>query len=233
MSVSKAWKYRHRLAFDFSGVETVEARKVLQYALNYCDFPFLRMRKATRSLTAPLGLRMPVSTADCSRWARGQVEGDPNHFHPLSPTGEKAHGLAGTIKGRRTALGLYWLPTSRIPTGRIELERSLFPHQADVFREVLLAESAHGMDYTTMSETDRAAIFAIIHHDNPAPHGTHAWFEERGGEAYFADWVGEVWMGLFMETFAPTLPRPLGLQQPWTHTITPEMVPQVRQLLLG
>lgn len=204
-------------AFDLRGITDDGHRKVIQGALNACDYPFIRIRRRT-------GKRVPVTIGDTSRSAAATAS-------EAHDNGQAFHAL-NDPENRRAALGLFWLPTAEHPAGRIEVSREIMD-DVPLAQEVFLAEAAHAVDYGAMTDEQRTALFAIVHHGEPAPHGTHGWWEERGGQNYWADWVGEVWMNLFLRSFAPSLPRPLEARQPWEHRVDDEMARQAREVLLG
>ncbi len=187
---------------------------VLQDAVRNLRYPLTRIHRNT-------GRRVPVNVADISRF-----NGDAGH--------EQAHreGVHPLLDARRQALGLYWLPTAQHPAGRIEVSVSIMG-DPPLAQEVFIAELAHAVDYgVPLTDEQRVGIFAIVHGGDVTPHGTHGWWEERGGHNYWADWVGEVFMSLFMRAFAPRLSRPLEARQPWTHKVTDEMAKKTRRLLL-
>jgi hypothetical protein len=220
VTAPRRYTRRHQLAFDLRGIPDRQHRAVIQGALNVCDYPMTRIRRAK-------GVRVPVTVADTSRFTAARAGGD-GHDHDHS---EGVHPLTDPADMRRAALGLFWLPTVAHPAGRIEVSDKIMGDVA-LAQEVFLAEAAHSIDYGAMNDTQRAAIFAIVHHGDPTPHGTHGWWEERGGQNYWSDWVGETFMSLFMRAFAPSLPRPLEARQPWTHRVTDEMAAQARLALL-
>lgn len=191
------------LAFDLRGIADKSQRALLQSALNACDYPLNRIRRVT-------GVRVPVTVEDTSRYVETR----------------EAH----VLQAREAALGLYWLPTPQHPAGRIVVGTNAIGDR-DLAREVFLAEVAHCVDYAVMTDTQRRAVFTILHGGDPADHGTHGWWEERGGQDYWADWAGEAFMGLFVRAFAPSLPRPLEARQPWAHRVTDAMVPLTRRAL--
>lgn len=212
----RAWKYRHRHAFDLSGVGKLSDRQTIQGALNACDYPFGRVKRVAG--------RIPVAVSDLSRFSAG-LQGSHSHVHDEDGEG---HLLAGTGL-RRAVLGLYWLPTTAHPGGRIELDAGMV-RDPILAQEVFLAEAAHCVDYVVMTDDQRAEIAARLEHS----HGGHdhaGWFEERGEQNYYA-WRGERWMAVFMAAFAPSLPRPLEEQQPWHHSYDADDLAAVRAMLL-
>ncbi len=214
MSAPRVYKRRHMHAFDLREMPR-EHRAVVQGALNACDYPFSRIRRRT-------GKRVPVSVGDTSRFAAHAAEGH-DHGHGFHALDDPDH--------RRAALGLYWLPTTEHPAGRIELSDQIMT-DVPLAQEVFLAEAAHAVDYGAMTDPQRQELFAIVHHGDPSPHGTHGWWEERGGQNYWSDWVGETFMSLFCRAFAPSLARPLEARQPWTHRVDDSMAAQARAVLL-
>lgn len=204
---------RHSRAIDLRGVKDPGHREILQAGLNACDYPLSRIRRST-------GKRVPVSVADTSRFS-----GAASHDHAAG-----VHAL-GNPDTRAAALGLYWLPTPLDPAGRIEIGLTAI-EQPDLAREVLIAELAHAVDYgVPLTVEQHAMIFALVHHGDDSQHGTHGWYEERGGHDYWSDWVGEVFMALFARACAPTLPRPLEARQPWVHPVNDVMAAQARVVL--
>lgn len=207
---------RHSRAIDMRGVTSLDHRRILQGALDACDYPLSRIYRNT-------GKRVPVSVADTSRFTATSSHADQHHLgvHPLTDPADK----------RAAALGLYWLPTALHPAGRIEIGLNAIG-QPDLAREVFIAELAHAVDYgVPLTDTQHVQIFAVVHHGDATPHGTHGWWEERGGHDYWSDWVGEVFMALFARACAPTLPRPLEARQPWAHPVTDVMAVQARTVL--
>lgn len=213
----RIWKFRHRYAWDLTKVTNPEHKRVIQDALNACDFPFSRIRRNTRK-------RVPVEVKDLSRW-NASVAAAKGHAHAHDEEGNEAHILAVP---RRGALGLYWLPTAEHPAGRVEVEQSIMGN-APLAQEVFLAEAAHAVDYGAVSEADREALMALFEHSHIG-HEHPGWFEEHGEQDYWA-WRGERWMGLFMAAFAPTLQRPLENSQPWHWTYTDAAAAEVRRIL--
>ncbi len=179
-------------------------------------------------MTRPRRHRTAIDLRGIADRQQRAVNGDAvePHFHAHHPdTGEHGHGLADA---RRGALGLYWLPTAEHPAGRVEFEQSIMG-DVPLAQEVFLAEAAHAVDYGAMTDEQRRQIGELFEH----AHGGHdhpGWFEEQGEQEYWA-WRGERWMGLFMATFAPSLPRPLEARQPWHHSYDQADVQAVRRLL--
>jgi len=209
----REWKRRHQRSFDLRSITDRAHKAIIQEALNDCDYPFIRIRREH-------GVRVPVNVATL------RYSGDYGaHSH--------SHGVHALEypDNRAQALGLFWLPTSAHPVGRIEVAVGIMT-DPDLAREVFLAEAAHAVDYGVMTDEQRQALFAIVHLGDSAAHGTHGWWEERGGNDYWSDWVAETFMALFMRAFAPDLPRPLEARQPWTHRVDDEMARQARAALL-
>lgn len=227
-----------RITWDFSQIVRMDDRKLLQTALDACDYPFIRIRRKT-------GKRVPVTIADLARFNAALADGPHAHVSRTASSGEQQTGhLLGTpvprahadAEGaapafRSAALGLYWLPTRDQPAGEVQLDADVMDNPA-LAREVFLAEAAHAVDYGAFTEQDRAFIYNRFH-DTPGTQGhAHDWFEEGGQEDYWS-WAGERWMGLFMAAFAPDLRRPLEAQQPWTHQYDAADVVAVREYLLA
>lgn len=218
-----AWVRRHLHSWDLTGIADRQHKSVVQGALNACDYPFGRIRKRT-------GKRVPVTVSDLSRFLRDREDVGATHAH-VHEGGDHGHMLMEP-EYRDAALGLYWLPTTAYPAGRVELDITIM---ADVplAQEVFLAEAAHAVDYgVPLTDAQRQDILTVLHHGDATPHGVHGWWEERGGQNYWSDWGGENFMALFMGAFAPGLPRPLEARQPWAHRTTPEMFPKVREICL-
>lgn len=205
------WKRRHTYSFDLRAISDKAHRQIIQDALNVCDYPFGRIRRR-------FGVRVPVGVKTLSY---NQASVDAHEVHVVEDP-----------ENRQQALGLYWLPTSSFPVGRIEVAVEIM-NNPDLAREVFLAEAAHAVDYGAMTDVHRTGIATIVHGGDPAEHGTHGWWEERGGNNYWADWVGETFMSLFMRSFAPSLPRPLEARQPWAHRVNDSMVGDTRKVLLA
>lgn len=238
-TVGHVWKLRHRRYWDLTGVKDKAHRDVIQDALNACDYPFSRIRKVT-------GKRVTVTVSDLTRYSQALTEGK-GHAHIESDAGEIGHLLGAQEPAiepvsrahgdehhepdlRYAALGLYWLPTTMYPAGRVELERSIMTNKP-LAMEVFLAEAAHAVDYGAMTDDQRTAVLARFH-DNPGDHHHPSdWFEE-GGEYDYYDWAGERFMGLFMAAFAPSLSRPLENRQPWTHSYDQADIQATRKILL-
>lgn len=216
-----ATKRRHIRTFDLSAITDPAHLEVIQGALNACDYPFGRIRRRT-------GKKVPVAVTDTSRFQRARAGGDGHDHHDHSHA-EGFHALEHPDH-RAAALGLYWLPTAEHPAGRIEVSKDIM-HDVPLAQEVFLAEAAHAVDYGVMTDAQRNEIFAIVHRGDTTQHGTHGWWEERGGQRYWNDWVGENFMALFMRAFAKKLPRPLEAEQPWEHRCDDEMARQTRKLL--
>jgi len=217
----------HRVTWDLRGVESVEHRKILQGALDACDYPFHRIRYSKRT-------RVPVAVSDLSRFSQALDEKGHGHVHDeergVLETGHLL-GEPGEDDARRAILGLYWLPTPKFPAGRVELDAVVMANP-ELAREVFLAEGAHAVDYGVMTDAQRADVFAAYHDGGRTAHGTHGWFEERGGTDYWADWVGESFMSGFTRAFAPSLPQPLEARQPWRHPTTDAIAADIRRILL-
>jgi hypothetical protein len=233
------WIFRHRLSWDLTGIADREQRAIVQGALNACAFPFSRVRKRT-------GKRVPCSVADLSRYAEALAAAGGSHVHVHDEEGNEAHllgappdvvdpspvrahdGVEHAPAARAAALGLYWLPTLKYPAGRVELERTIFRDPA-LAREVFLAEAAHAVDYGALVDGQRAQIVALFDWKGSGSPAA-GWFEEQGEEVYWR-WRGERWMGLFMATYAPSLPRPLEPRQPWQWAYDATDVGRVKTIL--
>lgn len=214
---------RHSWTFDLSGITDPAHRDVVQSALNACSYPFGRIRRNT-------GRKVPVAVSDLSRFAVALDAQGHGHVH--SEAGEHGH-LLGAPEARKAPLGLYWLPTTQHPAGRIELHSGIMGDTA-LAQEVFLAEAAHAVDYgVPLTDEQRLQIAQAYHDSNPhdhSPSNPHGWFEEKGERDYF-DWIGESFMSGFMAAYAPKLPRPLEQRQPWAHKTTPEVVRVIRKVL--
>src|SRR5205085_396631 len=177
-----------RRTWDFNGVPNVGHRKILQGALDACEYNFWPIRVHT-------GKRVPVGVADLSRFA-AQIDPKTGHAHIHNPvSGEVGHLLGMPIadpqamvagqtdvhvkvklhevrevvgsatsdqpETRQAALGLYWLPTGQFPAGRVEIDANCFTNP-DLAREVFLAEGAHAVDYGALTEEQRTAIESLF-----------------------------------------------------------------------
>lgn len=206
--------------FDVSALTDAEYA-VLAPALIGQKFPSTRIKRFT-------GKTVPITVADTSRWNQALDENGHGHVHVHNGEQEEHAHLLGEPGARRVALGLYWLPTAEHPAGRVEVGYAAM-RDADLAREVLLAEAAHAVDYGALPAEKRATIEELFDYrgkGNP-PQG---WFEELGEQDYWR-WRGERWMGLFMAAFAPEMPRPLEGQQPWEWGYDEADVRKVRSLL--
>lgn len=216
----------YRRGFDLSALLS-HHRDILEPALHACRFPFGRIQKVS-------GAKVPVTVADLSRFnasmdanGHGHAHEDGEHAHLL---GEPVDSPKSIVTGRRAPLGLYWLPTAAYPAGRIEVGNAAMA-SPDLAREVLLAEAAHAVDLAAMTDSQRKRISALFDwrgdYVKDLPQG---WFEELGEQNYWR-WRGERWMGLFMASYAPSLPRPLESRQPWQWSYDDSDVLRVRQIL--
>lgn len=206
-----------RHGFDLKGLQPRD-REILEGALAATTFPTGRIVRST-------GKKVPVAVSDLSRYAdalnadgHGHVHDDTGHAH-----------LLGEPTERRAALGLFWLPTSEHPAGRIEVGTAAMA-DPDLAREVFLAEAAHAVDYGAMTDSQRERIMALFDHVAGGGNQPVGWFEELGEQSYWR-WRGERWMGLFMAAFAPGLPRPLEARQPWEWSYDDADVRRVRSIL--
>ncbi len=215
--MSYIWTRRHQMSFDLLAIKNAAHKAIIQKALNECDYPFINIRRKH-------GVRVPVNVTTLRYAGTSDEHGAHDHSHGV-------HALENPTN-RAQALGLYWLPTTAFPVGRIEVAVEIM-NDPTLAREVFLAEAAHAVDYGVMTDAQRESIFAIVHHGDSTGHGTHGWFEERGGNNYWSDWVGETFMALFMRSFAPNLLRPLESRQPWVHRVDDEMARQAREVLLS
>lgn len=146
-------------------------QKIVADAVAACDFPWDLM---SPGMQAKGWQSIPVEFADLTRQAA--VDG----VHVFAPN-------------RRGTLGLYWYK------GLIQVERSLVGSDPRMASQVILAEGAHAVDDTYMTEAMHRALVRLWH-----PGGVddgHGWFDQGS----YAEWEGEAWMGLFLQTYAPTL----------------------------
>lgn len=222
--------HTYRRGFDLSYLTDQQA-DILEPALHACTFPTGRISNMS-------GATVPVAVSDLSRFSaaldvngHGHAHRRPGeHAHLL---GEPVHAQASIVTGRRAPLGLYWLPTSAYPAGRIEVGTGAMA-SPDLAREVFLAEAAHAVDLAAMTSSQRQRISDRFDFSGfvSVPGGSTpvGWFEELGEQDYWR-WRGERWMGLFMAAFAPTLPRPLESRQPWQWSYDDSDVRRVRQIL--
>lgn len=205
------------VGFDLT-VLAPEHKPVILEALRATEFPTTRIYRRT-------GRYVPVTVSDLSRYAE-DVANATGHAH-VHEGDEKGH-ILGEPGGRRAALGLYWLPTSAHPAGRVEVGLAAMANP-DLAREVFLAEAAHAVDYGALTSSQRERIEALFDYSGAgtAPAG---WFEEEGEQGYWR-WRGERWMGLFMAAFAPTLSRPLEARQPWEWSYDASDIAAVRRIV--
>ncbi len=183
---------------------------VLQDAVRNLRYPLTRIHRNT-------GRRVPVSVADISRF-----NGDAGH--------EQAHreGVHPLLDARHAALGLYWLPTSHDPAGRIDVSVAIVGDRP-LSQEVFIAEIWHCVQYTVLTQDQRQQVMSLFEHTHGGPDHPGE-FEEQGEQSYWA-WRGERAMGLFMAAVAPKLPRPLEVRQPWHHSYTAKDVTAMRRIL--
>lgn len=216
--------YKHRRTFDFSAMKAGD-RKRLQPALEKLDYPVERIR---RNMNA----RVPVTMSDLGRFqgALGRTGHAHVHQNRIDERGqayvETGHLLGveeGPAGGRRQRpLGLYWLPTPQFPAGRIELDEGLSDELA---QEVLIAESAHALDYGWMTAEQRKVIMDAYHEGSSDPED---WFEEHGSEDYW-DWTGESFMIGFAKAFAPGVATTLGDR--FVHKTTPKVIETIKRVM--
>lgn len=223
--------HTHRRGFNITPL-TISEKTTLEPALHACRFPTGRIMNMS-------GATVPVTVADLSRFnasldanGHGHAHEADGHAHLLGePVQVSASGPTGPL-GRRAPLGLYWLPTSNFPAGRIEIGSAAMS-SPDLAREVFLAEAAHAVDLAAMTDSQRGRISALFDYTGDPVESANVpigWFEELGEQNYWR-WRGERWMGLFMAAFAPTLPRPLEGRQPWEWSYDESDVRRVRYIL--
>lgn len=110
-------------------------------------------------------------------------------------------------------LGLFYY------SGRIELEQTLESNPR-LAQEVFLSEAAHAVDTWLLTDADRTVLTRSWH-----PSGTDgdAWFD--AGD--YSTWMGEAFMGLFVDTFAPSI----GATIVFKHNPTPAAQATLRAVL--
>lgn len=192
--------------FDLSGL-TDNQRRIIQEALDACNFPFQELNRT-----------IPVEFADLSRYAAVLDEAEEGHAH-IHEDGDTGHPIERVIEGRRRVLGLAWY------SGKVSVDSSL-EQDEPLAQEVFLAEGAHMVDFFYMTEDHRKKLYAVYHDGDERPHD-HGWFEETGNQDYWS-WVGESFMGGFIRAYAPTVPVTLDN---FIHKSPPEIGPKIREVL--
>lgn len=185
---------------------TLSAAATVREAVSRCTFNFGRIPHPVPIEFVPLaGFRQQQEAAHTHA----------GHVH-VEHGRERAHG----ILWRQAVLGLYWLPTPAYPAGRISVEVNA---ERELQIEVLLAELAHAIDYTVLTEEGRRMIWAAYHQglDHPSD-----WFEEAG-ELDYSDWTGEAFMPGFTLAFSKIVPR----FDSFSHPSTPRVVSVIRAVL--
>lgn len=122
---------------------------------------------------------------------------------------EPLHGRAGGT------LGLFYY------SGKIELEQTL-ESQPRLAKEVFLSEAAHAVDTWLLTDADRTVLARSWH---PAGTDGDAWFDTGD----YSTWMGEAFMGLFVDTYAPSITATI----PFTHNPTPQAMAALRTILGG
>lgn len=223
-----------------SGVWSLEGtsnqNRIVQDALDLCDFPFEKM---SESLAKEGKQAVAVTWEDLSRYStRASGSGDHDHeddsdHHVKDENGHEASLVEREIDGRKQVLGLFYLP----PYTSVVLDVTLENYEA-LAREVFLAEGAHAVDYHYMNNDMRVAVWNALHSDagdleegTHVPesfdiHHGHSWFD---GPAGYSTWVGEGFMAAFTKAFAPEVDVTIEL----AHTTSQEGAQSIREALLG
>lgn len=153
-----------------------------------CDYPWERLLPGLR---ATVGREtIPVEWVDLTRYGAavdGRTHGDQHSAHVLAY--------------RRQVLGLAWY------SGKVSVEATL---TGDLAAEVLLAETAHMVDFFALTNRQRVAVWNALHdaehrlpEDVPVVdavdlgHG-HGWFDVGP----YGSWVGEAFMEAFVKAFS-------------------------------
>lgn len=205
--------------WDLRGTE--EQQQLVRAALDACSFPFEELAGSLRLEGKPA---ITVEWEDLSRYTHTEE----THDHA-----DGADPLQRQVDGRARVLGLFYLP----PHTRIVLDTFLVS-RPDLAAEVFIAEAAHAVDYHFMDNGMRAAVWdalhpehedlpagATVHESGDLGHG-HSWFD---GPAGYDTWVGEAWMGLFTQAFAPSIPVTIEL----AHGIEdPAEIQRIREALV-
>ena len=196
-------------------VGTPSQNEIVAEALAVCSFPFDRL--APQLLSEKGRTSIPVEWADLSTYGASAAEaaavGDHDHIHE---GGDTAHPI-NDPENRSRVLGLAWY------SGKVSIDTSLESNPL-LAKEVFLSEGAHMVDFFYMTDEHRAYISSVVHHHDETDHG-HGWFD-RGT---YREWVGEAFMGIFIQAFAPTIPVTI----PFTHAATPEGADLAGHALLG
>lgn len=207
--------------WSLQGTPTQNA--IVAQALARCWFPFDLLALGLREQTGRQAI--PVEWADLSRY--GQELAEAEYFLAgagvVAPRPPRAHSDSHdefhVISFRRRALGLAWY------SGKVSIEQSL-ESEPLLAQEVFLAEGAHMVDFFWVSADDRAAMFHAFHGGDESTHD-HGWFEETGNHDYWS-WVGESFMGGFMQAFSDLDPTLDG----FVHVPTEEVGEAIRRVLL-
>lgn len=218
--------HARRRGFDLAALTWPQA-DILEPALHACTFP-------TGRITNMSGATVPVTVADLSRFSEALDVNGHGHAHEQGADahllGEPVHAQASIVTGRRAPLGLYWLPTSAYPAGRIEVGAAAMA-SPDLAREVLLAEAAHSVDYGAMTDSQRERISTLFDYTGDPRARPRGWFDELEGEENYWAWRGERWMGAWAAAFCPSLPRPLEARQPWQWSYDAADLKRIRSIL--
>ncbi len=196
--------------WDLRGNERQNA--IVLEALDACDYPFEWLKVG---LVAKKGKEtIPVEWADLSRWAEvSAAQAAEGHGSDHAHKGKDYD----TIEARGRVLGLAWY------SGKVTLDVSL-EWDPPLAKEVKLSEGAHMIDFFVMDDEQRNRLYRLFHGDNDSEHG-HGWFDV----GTYREWVGEAFMGGFIQMFAPTIPVTIG----FAHGLGGDFVRKGRRVLLG
>jgi hypothetical protein len=183
-------------------------------ALAACDFPFEDMRSAIQQKTGRRDY-ITVEWADLSRYAESAQaqSSEDTHDH----THDHKTGEFDFLAARGRTLGLAWYSL------KVSMDLSL-ENDPRLGAEVFLAEGAHMVDFTVMTDEQREGIWDIYHdgQDHQGDHG-HDWFDKGG----YRDFVGEAFMAGFTRAYAPSVDVTIL----FTHESTTERAAAIRRLL--
>lgn len=212
--------------WDLSPIGDPQARLIIEQAITACRFDWSLLLPGLQKGTEwsePGKTMIPVEVADLSRFAQARASADVHdhdhndsaltHLH-VEQDGDRAHGIAT----RERVLGLAWY------SGKVSVDQSLVSDPL-LMQEVFLAEGAHMVDFFYISPEQREAIFRAYHGGDTTAHD-HGWFEETGNQDYWS-WVGESFMGGFIQAYSdiePTLDA-------FVHKSTDEIGRQIRDIL--
>lgn len=191
--------------FDLRG--TPNQVRLVQAALDRCDFPFERL---VPELTKQWGKSQILV-----QWADLSVSSSV--IEEVRPEG-RAHKGGPDVVGRHRTLGTAWTD------GRIYIDHSC-ESDPELAAEVLLSEAGHQVDFFYLDDQMREAIWDVYHQELDSSIGDHGhgWFDISGYET----WVGESWMGGFTRGWSDVR---VFLDQ-FTHATTDDVARKLRQIV--